>query len=880
MKPENASPPDANEEIAALIETLHQSEQRLEELTAGEVDTVSNRAGRTLMLQRAQVELRLGEATKQAAILNALPAHIALLDSQGRIISVNETWRRFASTNALLSPEYGAGLNYLEVCDNAWGNNATEATQAAAGIRSVLAGTAKNFSLEYPCHSPAEQRWFQMTVSPLADEHPNGAVVMHMNITERKLVEESLRASEAEFHTLSEAMPQIVWITRADGWNIYFNQQWMDYTGLTLEESLGHGWNKTFHPDEQQRAWDTWEHATKTQGIYSIESRLRRADGVYRWWLVRGVPLTDANGNILKWFGTCTDIHDMKMLAQLLETEHSRLVAAQRIAKIGSWETDLATLAVIWSDQTHRIFETDPGKFKPTHQAFLELVHPDDRATVDCAFSKSLEQSSPQNIEHRILMPDGRIKFVEEHWQAYFDDQKRPVQAVGTIQDITERMQGEQRLLQLAHYDSLTNLPNRVLFKDRLHQAIAQAERNNWITAVMFIDLDGFKMVNDTLGHAEGDRLLQVVSERLSGCLRSADTIARLGGDEFAIILTNLRQAEDAGPVALKLMAVIAEPAKLDDNEAFVTGSIGITLCPTDGTSPDDLIRNADTAMYQAKEMGRNNCQFFVPDMNARMQEKATLSNSLRRALEHNELFLHYQPQLDLTSGQIIGAEALVRWRHPIHGVVPPGKFIPIAEETGLIVQIGEWVLRTACAQNKAWQDAGLSAVEMSVNLSARQFGQSDMVTLVKKVLEDTGLDGRYLELELTESMMMDRAEEFIKILNQLRMLHVRLSIDDFGTGYSNLSYLERFPLHTLKIDRSFVKDIGFGGNGTIAKAVIQLAHSLGFKVIAEGVETDVQMAFLRNHGCDAIQGFYFSRPIPADDFAALLEQHKLVPAT
>jgi PAS domain S-box-containing protein len=549
MKPGNTSPPDVNEEIAALIETLHQSEQRLEELTAGEVDTVTNRAGRTVMLQRAQEQLRVSEAAKQAAILNALPAHIALLDSQGCIISVNETWRRFAGANALLSAEYGIDLNYLEICDSAEGKNADEATQAAAGIRSVLAGTAKNYSLEYPCHSPTEQRWFLMTVTPV-DDRQNGAVVMHLDITERKLAEQSLRASEAEFHTLAEAMPQIVWITRADGWNIYFNQQWMDYTGLTLEESLGHGWNKPFHPDEQQRARDAWEHATKTHDIYSIESRLRRADGVYRWWLIRGAPLTDANGNILKWLGTCTDIHDMKMLAQLLEAERSRLVAAQRIAKVGSWETDLATFAVIWSEQTHRIFETDPRKFKPTHQAFLELVHPDDRATVDDAFFKSLEQSSSHNIEHRILMPDGRIKFVEEHWQAYFDDQAHPVQAIGTIQDITDRKAAETRIKYLnrvyAVLSGINTLIVRAHDQDELFNEacrIAVEAGGFRMAMIVLVDKNSMKIVPVTTVGKDEELVTAIKNILSSGELASSTMVAR-AIREKQVIVSNDSQSD------------------------------------------------------------------------------------------------------------------------------------------------------------------------------------------------------------------------------------------------------------------------------------------------------------------------------------------------
>jgi diguanylate cyclase (GGDEF)-like protein/PAS domain S-box-containing protein len=441
------------------------------------------------------------------------------------------------------------------------------------------------------------------------------------------------------------------------------------------------------------------------------------------------------------------------------------------------------------------------------------------------------------------------------------------------------RKLAEDSLLHVAHYDTLTELPNRVLLRDRLVQAIAQAERNKWIVAVLYIDLDRFKLVNDTHGHAAGDKLLQQVSERLSCCLRGGDTIGRLGGDEFAIVLPQISNIEDAALVAQKCMLSFKDPFYLDELETFVSGSIGITLYPVDGELPELLIQNADTAMYRAKELGRNNYQFYTPEMNARARVKLNLADNLRRALERDEMFLHYQPQLDLRTGKIIGAEALIRWNNPALGAVSPCEFIPVAEETGLILSIGEWVLRTACAQNKIWQDSGLPKVIVAVNLSARQMAQSDIVTLVKNVLDETGLESRYLELELTESMVMDEAEDAIETMNRLKELGVHLSIDDFGTGYSNLGYLERFPLNTLKIDRSFINKITDkictgNDNGVIAKAIINLAHGLGFYVIAEGVETEAQLAFLKTFGCDSMQGFYFSRPIATTDFASLLGAH------
>ncbi len=450
-----------------------------------------------------------------------------------------------------------------------------------------------------------------------------------------------------------------------------------------------------------------------------------------------------------------------------------------------------------------------------------------------------------------------------------------PTHAVVTHENITKRKQAEDRLLQFAHYDALTGLPNRVLLRDRLVQAISHAERNGWIVAVLFLDLDHFKLVNDTYGHASGDRLLQQVSDRLSQCLRGVDTVGRLGGDEFAIVLPKIAHAEDAALVAQKIMGIFKDPVYIDEMETFVSGSIGITLYPVDGAEPELLIQNADTAMYGAKELGRNNYQFYVPEMNERAWGKLNLTDNLRRALERDEMFLQYQPQLDLQTGKIIGVEALIRWKNPILGVVSPDDFIPLAEETGLILPIGEWVLRSACVQNQAWQDAGLPFITMAVNLSARQLSQADVVELVTRVLGESRLDSRYLELELTESMVMDKAENVVSTLCLLKELGVKLSIDDFGTGYSNLGYLERFPLNTLKIDRSFISKISADNeSGLISKAIINLAHGLGFHVTAEGVETDAQLSFLRNFGCDSMQGFHFSRPIAAKDFAELLATH------
>ncbi len=442
---------------------------------------------------------------------------------------------------------------------------------------------------------------------------------------------------------------------------------------------------------------------------------------------------------------------------------------------------------------------------------------------------------------------------------------------VGMFTDITARKQAEERLRVLAYHDPLTGLPNRALFHTLLNQALVKAQRHHRLGAVLFIDLDRFKNINDTLGHPAGDLLLKEAAARLLTCLRQSDTTARLGGDEFTILLEEIAHEQDAIIVAQKILAALAEPFNLASHEVFVTASIGISLFPHDGGDVDALLKNADTALYRTKEQGRNGYTLYTAEMNATALKRMALENSLRRALERREFLLHYQPRVALDTGRMICIEALLRWQHPELGLVMPDQFISLAEETGLIMPIGEWVLHTACAQTKAWQTSGFPVLRVSVNLSARQFKQPDLVDQVADALRDTGLAPDSLELELTESTVMQDAEDAVTKLNALKQLGVHLSIDDFGTGYSSLEYLKHFPIDILKIDRSFVRDIpGDSDNGAIVRAIIAMAHSLKIKVTAEGVETAEQLGFLKAYRCDEMQGYYFGLPLPTHEFSKL----------
>jgi len=467
---------------------------------------------------------------------------------------------------------------------------------------------------------------------------------------------------------------------------------------------------------------------------------------------------------------------------------------------------------------------------------------------------------------------NGEVRTISISGRPIFDEEGRFKGYRGTGRDITVEKLAEERIRHMAHHDALTDLPNRLLLYDRIGQLVARARRDRRMVAVLFIDLDRFKNVNDSLGHQIGDRLLQSVAERLTACTRESDTVARIGGDEFVVVVPDLNEQQDAGNVAQKVLEALSRPFRIFGHEVHITPSVGICAYPRDGEDVETLMRNADTAMYHAKGMGRNNYQFFTVEMNAAAQHRLALENDLRRALERSELTLHYQPQLDLQTGDIIGFEALARWRHPERGMVPPSQFIPVAEETGLIDRLGDWVLEQACAQAVEWQAAGFPHLQVAVNLSAHQFRREEAAESVARVLAQTGLPPARLELEITESVLIQHAEQVLAKFKVLNDMDVQLSLDDFGTGYSSLSYLKRFPIDKLKIDQSFVRDISTDpDDAAIVTAIIAMAHSLGLEVIAEGVETKEQLAFLKLLGCDKAQGYYFSKPLPAEEFLALL---------
>jgi len=580
-------------------------------------------------------------------------------------------------------------------------------------------------------------------------------------------------------------------------------------------------------------------------------------------------------------------LRSSRALVNLKQSE-ARLVDAQSIANLGSWEFDLVSGEIYCSQEVYKIFGIEPGNGRITYNFFMNAVRPQEKDAVTERMRKALSEESTFTIECRIVTQDGRERSILIKARINRDETAKATWIVGFIQDITERKEVEEKIKQLAYYDTLTGLPNRILFQDSFNHAISFATRTKTQIGIFFVDLDRFKQINDTLGHAVGDKVLQEVAERLNAGVRKYDyvsrepvegieaEIARFAGDEFIIMLKNVRDHFDAAKVAQRIQDSLTMPYSIDGTEIIVTPSIGISLYPVDAERLDDLIKFADIAMYHAKELGRNNFQFYSQSLDSTAKDHLILEGQLRNAIKRNELFVLYQPIMQVQSSEISGVEALVRWRHPEHGILSASNFVPLAEETGLITEIDEWVLLDVCRQIKAWQDRFDRNWMVSVNVSGRNFKKRTLVETVGKTLRNTEIDPRWLKLEITEGVLIDNDGYVVSALNSLKKMGIKLALDDFGTGYSSLGYLRKFPLDILKIDKTFVKDILVDPDCTsITSAIIALAMSLKLDIIAEGVETKEQMELLLQKGCEKQQGNYFSPPLSVTDLEEFLQHGK-----
>jgi len=569
-------------------------------------------------------------------------------------------------------------------------------------------------------------------------------------------------------------------------------------------------------------------------------------------------------------------ITEHKQAERALLLANERLSLAQRTAGAGVWDWNILNGTLTWSDEFFHLFGLDPAAAPATFDTWRSVVHPDDLQRAEEVIFTSIRDHAPLFNEYRIILPNGEVRWIDAFGDTTFDADGTAQRMIGICIDTTARKQAEVQIEFLAHHDLLTQLPNRFVAKERLKMAMAYADRADENVALLFLDLDKFKSINDTLGHNMGDLLLVEVARRLQACLRETDTVSRQGGDEFLVILTHIHDLAAVTGSAAKIVEALAAPYEIDGHILAVTVSVGIAIYPNDAKDTDTLMQRADTAMYHAKGTGGNDYTFFSEQMNVAVAVTQAVRGELRQALAGGEFALHYQPQIDLASGRVIGAEALLRWHSPKRGLVLPDEFISIAEDCGLIVPIGEWVLQEACRQAVHWQQAGLPELTVAVNLSAMQFRRGNLQQSVVQALSASGLAPALLELELTESLLIVEAEYALEAVRSLRSLGIRFAIDDFGTGYSSLAYLKRFPIDKLKIAQAFVQDMNTNPeDAAIVHAIIQMARALNLRTVAEGIETEDTVEHLRLHHCDEVQGNFFSRPLPAEEF-----QHFMLAAT
>lgn len=785
------APTTGDIEISALIKTLHDTSQRLHELTAGEVDTVSDQEGQTFVLQKAQLHLRNREAAKQAAILNALPACIALIDSQGVIVSVNDFWRDFGESNGLNS-RAGVGSSYLTVCDSAHGKDSDESTQAAQGIRAVLAGKEKIVFVEYACHSPTEQRWFRMVVSPLTDDKFTGAVVMHLNITERKQAEMRIQRLNRGYIVMSQINALIV---RARNVDELFNE--------ACRIAVEAGYFSL-----------AWIGMVDTNTMTIVPVALAGADRDFLQQVNEQLSLLDGPSS----GQGPTALAVAEKQAVIVNDIASDKRMQHRKAYIKRGIRSLASLPIIVAGKVVAVLGLHAG---------------------DIDYFDSEEANLLRELA-------GDIAFAIDH--------------IGKA----------DKLNYLAYYDALTGLANQTLFLERASQCLRSAASAQKDAAVVLVDLERFKSINDSLGQLAGDELLKLVASWLSETIQDPTLLARVGSDHFAMMLTDEHRPGDALRQLDRVIEGFHQHPFLINGVAYrIAAKFGVAMFPEDEADPESLFKKAEYALKAAKANGRRH-MFYTQKMTESVARKLSMENQLRHALDNEEFLLHYQAKVDSQSGKLAGVEALIRWADPRTGLVPPMQFITILEETGMIYDVGRWVMRKALDDYMRWHRAGLPAVRVAVNVSQVQLRATNFASEISQLLAMDVQAAAGLELEITESMIMEDIDQNIVSLRAIREMGVSIAIDDFGTGFSSLGYLSKLPIDTLKIDRSFVTDMTESSQGlSLVSTIIALAHTLNLKVVAEGVETEQQSKLLKLLRCDQMQGYFFSKPLPCDLFEA-----------
>jgi diguanylate cyclase (GGDEF)-like protein/PAS domain S-box-containing protein len=810
--------------------------------------------------QRKHAEDAIQELNAElSATLQAIPDLMFEFDQDGRYVGV---WARDAELLAAVKNSL-IGKTVLELLG-------PEADALSRTIMREADEQGYSNGHTFCMTEPRGERWYEYSASVKQTQKPGERryVMLARDITERKQMEYALVEREREFRSLAENLPDNVVRFDLDGRIKYVNPQFANMLGRAPAE-LTEKMLEEVMPSCDNVCLPALHSVLQTGEPVDVEFKLPAADGLVHTHHVRFSAERDNTGKMIGALAVGHDITVRKTLEEMLvQREYEfRTLVEHSPDTIARYDEDCRRIYVnpsfaeMAGDETHLL-----GK-KPS-----EFPGGEESSAYEEKIREVLASGNDAEFELVWTSEDGQRICSLIHLTPERDQSGRIASVLAVGRDITELNEYREKIHALAFYDTLTQLPNRVLFNDRMRLMLADAERHAHLAAVMLLDLDRFKEINDTLGHAAGDELLREAGARLMHCVRNYDTVARLGGDEFAILLPQVRAANDLTTIANKMLAAFATPFLLGEKEIFVSTSIGIALYPDDSTAGDDLLKFADSAMYHAKRSGRNNFRFYSKELSASANERLALESDLRKALARGELELHYQPKVSLEDTALAGSEALLRWRHPVRGMVPPDRFIRIAEDSGLIVEIGEWVLQTACAVARKWNGEGKPLHKVAVNLSARQFVSNDLVGSVRRMLDEAGCRPEWIELEITESLLLEGDGEILETLQALRDMGITIAIDDFGTGYSALSYLTRFPIHTLKIDRSFTRHVDSGGHhAELVKAIISLARCLNLEVVAEGVETGEQEAFLKSCGCQTVQGYWYGKPVPEHEFKNFL---------